>query len=109
MRAEIARIAREGITDEELTRVKAQVIAAQVFQRDSMSFQARQIGSLETQGYSYRALDVQLRKLQEVTAAQVQQVAAKYFGDDELTVAALDPQPLDGRKRAPPPKGMRDD
>ena len=109
LRAEIERIARDGITEEELTRVKAQVTAAQVFQRDSMMFQARQIGALEAQGYSYRSIDLQLRKLNEVTAAQVQQVAARYLIDDGLTVAVLDPQPLEGGKRRPAVPGVRHD
>jgi zinc protease len=44
--------------------------------------------------------------LRAVTAGQVQAVAAKYFGDDQLTVAVLLPQPLDKtRKPRPPPVG----
>ena len=40
------------------------------------------------------------------TPAQVQAVAAKYFGDDQLTVATLLPQPLDSpRRRAQPAPG----
>jgi zinc protease len=35
-------------------------------------------------------------------------VAARYFGDDQLTVAELLPQPLDKtRKPRPPPAGHR--
>jgi len=41
-----------------------------------------------------------------VTAAEVQAVARKYFGDDGLTVAYLDPQPLSGKKPAGPPAGL---
>ena len=37
------------------------------------------------------------QKLREVTPEQVQEVARKYFVDDALTVAYLDPQPLDGQ------------
>jgi zinc protease len=36
-----------------------------------------------------------LDKLRSVTADEVRAVAKKYFGDDGLTVATLDPQPLD--------------
>ena len=100
LRREIAKVATAGVSDEELKRVKAQVVAAQVFQRDSIYFQAQQIGSLETAGYSHRAIDRMIAKLQEVTAAQVQEVAKKYLIDDSLTVAVLDPQPLDGSKPA---------
>lgn len=108
LRRELAKIIADGVSEEELKRVKAQVVASQVFQRDSMFFQAQQIGSLETAGYSYGTIDLMIQKLQEVTAAQVQNVAAKYLIDDSLTVAVLDPQPLAGRKPAAEPKGMRD-
>ncbi len=102
------RIATEGITAEELNRVKAQVIAAQVYQRDSMFFQARQIGWMESIGFSYRDLDVFIEKLQQVTTDQVRDVAAKYFTDEQLTVAYLDPQPLNGAPvRSAPPAGVR--
>jgi zinc protease len=107
LRRELAKIAAEGVSEEELKRVKAQVIAAQVFQRDSIFFQAMQIGSLEIAGYPHQAIDLMIRKLQQVTAAQVQEVAKKYVVDDSLTIAVLDPQPLDGRKPAASPKGLR--
>ena len=38
LRRELAKIVTDGVSDEELKRVKAQVVAAQVFQRDSMFF-----------------------------------------------------------------------
>jgi zinc protease len=106
LRRELAKIVTVGVTDEELKRVKAQVIAAQVFQRDSIFFQAMQIGSLEIAGYPHQSIDLMIRKLQQVTAAQVQEVARKYLVDDSLTIAVLDPQPLD-RIPAAPPKGLR--
>ena len=107
LRQEIRNVADNGVSEEELTRVKAQVIAGEVFQRDSMFYQAMQIGSLETAGLPHRSLDVQIEKLKAVTAAQVQEVARRYFRDDVLTVAVLDPQPLDGTKRVSQVKGVR--
>ena len=101
VRRELAKIVTGGVSEEELKRVKAQVIASQVYQRDSTFFQALQIGSLESVGYPAATIDVMLRKLQQVTAAQVQEVAKKYFNDESLTVATLDPQPLNGRRIAP--------
>jgi zinc protease len=100
LRRELAKVIDDGVSDEELKRVKAQVVASQVFQRDSIYFQGLQIGSLEVAGYSYKAIDTIIDKLREVTPAQVQAVAKKYLIDDSLTVAVLDPQPLDGRKPA---------
>ncbi|MBI4206824.1 MAG: insulinase family protein [Betaproteobacteria bacterium] len=107
LRRELRKVADEGVSEEELKRIKAQAVAAQVYQRDSMFFQARQIGTMETAGLSYKTPDLALEKLKQVTPAQVQEVAKKYFGDDQLTVAYLDPQPLTDRKPAAPPPGLR--
>ena len=107
LRREVRKVAEDGVSEEELKRIRAQVVAAHVYQRDSMFFQARQMGSMEAAGLSYKTPDVILEKLKQVTAAQVQEVAKKYFGDDELTIAYLDPQPLADRKPAAPPPGAR--
>ena len=98
IRGEIEQLKDEGITEEELQRVKAQVIAADVYQRDSMFYQAMQIGMLESTGLSWRYLDEFPQRLQAVTAEQVQAVARKYLVDDQLTAAVLDPQPIDENK-----------
>jgi len=95
---EIGRVKEDGVTDEELLRVKAQVIAADVYQRDSMFYQAMQIGKLESTGLSWKFLKDYPARLQAVTPAQVQAVARKYLNDDNLTVAVLDPQPMDESK-----------
>ncbi len=107
LRRELKRVVDEGVTEEELNRVKAQVIAAQVFQRDSMFAQAREIGSMETTGFSYRDLDLYIEKLKQVTAGQVREVTRKYLIDDVLTVAYLDPQPLEVTPRRAAPAGVR--
>jgi len=44
IRGQIEQIQRDGVSEAELARVKAQVIAADVFQRDSLFFQAMQLG-----------------------------------------------------------------
>jgi len=108
LRRELQEIADQGVAQDELKRIKAQAVASHVYERDSMFFQARQIGSLETAGLSHRTVDLYLDKLRAVTAEQVQQVARKYFVDDLLTVATLDPQPLDAKRpAAAPPTGLR--
>lgn len=108
LRREVQRLIDGGVTEEELNRVKAQAIASRVYQRDSMFFQAQQIGWMEMIGFSYRDLDLFIEKLQQVTADQVREVARKYLVDDQLTVAYLDPQPLNGAPaRATPPAGVR--
>ena len=107
LRREMAKIAEHGVTGEELERAKAQAIAAQVFQRDSMFYQAHIIGTLETAGISHRTIDLQLKKLREITPDQVREVARKYFRDDALSIVYLDPQPVTGGRPAAPPAGLR--
>jgi zinc protease len=106
LRAEVDRIAREGVSEEELKRVKTQLIAGQIYKRDSIFEQAMEIGVMEMSGLSHRDIDRIIEKLKEVTPAQVQAVAQKYFLDDNLTVATLVPLPLSEKKSAPP-TGLR--
>ena len=101
LRNEIERLIDAGVTEKELRRVRAQVVSGHVFQLDSMFYQAMQIGQLESVGLSYRDLDTIIKKLQAVTAKQVREVAIKYLIDDSLTVAVLDPQPLEQRSVIP--------
>ncbi len=100
--AQIEKVKESGVTVEELDRVKAGVIAADVYQRDSMFYQAMQIGTVESIGFSWKILDEYPAKLRAVTPEQVQAVAKKYLLQDNLTIATLDPQPMDPNAK---PKG----
>ena len=103
LRAEVGRIAAEGVSEDELRRVKTQLIAGQIYKRDSPFGQAMEIGEMEMSGLSHTMIDRIIDKLGQVTAAQVQAVAGRYFGDDGLTVATLVPLPLTEKKPAVPP------
>jgi zinc protease len=92
---QIETIKESGVTAEELERVKAGVIAADVYKRDSMFYQGMQIGTIETIGFPWKILEDYPNKLRAVTPEQVQAVAKKYLLKDNLTVATLDPQPID--------------
>ena len=99
---QIEKVKESGVTAEELKRVKVQVIAADVYQRDSVFYQAMQIGQLELTGFSWKILKDYPAKLSAVTSEQVQEVAKKYLVKDNMTVATLDPQPIDPNAK---PKG----
>ncbi|MBP0600061.1 insulinase family protein [Herbaspirillum sp. LeCh32-8] len=103
LRAEVERVAREGVSPDELQRVKTQLIASQIYKRDSVFGQAMEIGVMETTGIGQKNIDRIIDRLKSVTPEQVQAVAQKYFKDDNLTVATLVPLPLDGKRPAPPP------
>jgi zinc protease len=92
VRQQIQLIAREGISEAELKRIKTQYIAETVFKRDSIFGQVRELASLEIVGFSWRDADRMLEKIKQVTALEVKEVANKYFVDDTLTVMTLLPQ-----------------
>lgn len=101
LREQIRRLREEPVSDRELDRIKTQVVASQVYQRDSIFFQAMQIGTLETVGLDWRLAEDYVARIRAVTAEQVQKVAQKYLRDDALTVAILEPLPIAGPHRAP--------
>ena len=93
-RAEIARVMQDGVAPDELARARAQLVAGQVYKLDSMFAQAMEIGQLEAVGIPHRQSKRIISKLQGVTAEQVQAVARKYFVDERLTVAEIEPLPV---------------
>ena len=108
LRAEVAKVARDGVSEAELTRVKTRWIAGEVYKLDSVMNQGRELGSYWVQGLPLDSSERLIQRLRGVTAEQVKAVAAKYFGDDQLTVGVLRPQPVDpNRKPRKPPAGMR--
>ena len=88
---QIALVQKEGVGEAELEKVKTNVVASDVYERDSVFYQAMKLGRLETVGLSYNTLDDYIDKIRSVTAEQVQAVAKKYFLDEKLTVAVLEP------------------
>jgi zinc protease len=108
LRAQVALVAQDGVTQAELNRVKTQWVASEVYKLDSVFNQARELGSNWVQGLPLDAGERLIARLRAVTAVQVKAVAQRYFGDDQLTVAVLQPQPLDKtRKPRTPAPGAR--
>lgn len=79
-------------TSEELARVRAQVIAGLVYERDSVTSQATTIGQLETVGLSWHLMDDELADLSAVTPADIQQAARTYFTRDRVSVTHILPE-----------------
>jgi len=93
---EIEKLKNNLISDSELQRIKVQVVSNDIYERDSVFYQAMILGMFETVGLSWKEADKYVESIKAVTAEQVQIVAKKYLQEDRLTVAVLDPQPLDG-------------
>lgn len=98
IRAQIQRVKDEPVDAQELERIRTQLIANKVYEKDSVFYQAMQLGQFETVGLGWELADQYIDRLSEVTPDQIQSVAKKYLSDERLTVAVLDPQPLDGKQ-----------
>ncbi len=109
IRDQIGRLQRDGISEAELARVKAQVIAADVYRRDSLFYQAMQLGEYVTAGLPPEALAQRVDKLRAVTAKDVQAAAKQWLQDEDLSVGVLDPQPLQPQPRRAAVPGVRHD
>ncbi|PHS22557.1 MAG: peptidase M16 [Methylophaga sp.] len=100
--AQLEKVKMELVSEQELNRIKTQVVANAVYERDSVFYQAMQIGMLETVGLDWRLSDAYVENVQAVTAEQVMAVAKKYLIDDGLTIAELIPMPLEAKQPAMP-------
>ena len=102
LRQQVAVVARDGVSEAELQRVKTQWVASETYKLDSVFSQARELGSNWVQGLPLDASTRLIAQLRTVTALEVQAVAGKYFGDDQMTLSTLLPQPLDPNRKPRP-------
>jgi len=102
---QVERVRNELVDERELARIRTQLVAAKVYERDSVYAQALQLGLLESLGLGWPLADEYIEHLSRVTPEQIREVARKYLVPDGLTVAVLDPQPMDDKKRRPPATG----
>jgi zinc protease len=96
VRAELNRVAREGISEAELAKAKAQLRARMIFDVDSITNLAHQLGYFETIGGVDRYLTLPGR-IAGVTTADVADAASNLFRPDNLTVGWFDPLPVPSR------------
>ena len=99
----IQEIAVNGITEAELKRIKTQLLASQIYKRDSIFAQAMEIGSAEIAHVSWKNLDQIIERIQQIQSEQVKAVAKQYFIADTLTVVTLDPQARTVKANPKPP------
>lgn len=102
LRQQVERLKKEPVSEKEMERVRNQLVAAKVYERDSVFYQAMQIGTMETIGLDWRLAEEHVERMRQVTPEQVMKVAQKYLSDDNLTLAELDPQPIKSKGFARP-------
>ncbi|MGB7439442.1 MAG: insulinase family protein, partial [Coleofasciculaceae cyanobacterium] len=87
----ITKIQIEGITESELNRAKTQLQASLILQNRDITDLAMQLGDNEIQTGDYRYTDRYLAGIEQVSVADVRQVAIKYFNKNNRTVGLLRP------------------
>ena len=99
---EVERVTSSAITSEELTRAQRRAEADFVFQTNSVTAQARQLGYWAMIG-DWRYLTTYLDRVRALTADDIQAVAKKTFTVDTRTVGHFEPSD-GGSPAAPPPR-----
>jgi zinc protease len=88
---QVAQLRNELVSPAELARIKAQIVASEVYAQDSVMNQAIRLGALETVGLGWETIDEYVERVRAVTPEQVRAVARKYLIEDHKTVAVLKP------------------
>jgi zinc protease len=97
-------VRRHGITEHELRKAQNQLRARLVFEGDSISNIAHQLGYFETVA-SWRLVPQLRERIDGVTLQQVGDAAANYFKTTNRTVGWFDPQPPSDEGPAPDAQG----
>jgi zinc protease len=84
------------VNEDELNRIKIRFHACNIYEKDSITGQANDIGSFEAIGLSWKEIDKAYQIISTITPSQIQQVAQKYLTEDRLTMAKLIPKNLKG-------------
>jgi zinc protease len=90
--AEVARIAADGVTDQELARAKDRFIRSTIFARDAQDAMAMMYGSALATGGTVKDVAAWPDRIREVTAEQVRSVAARYLAPERSVTGYLLPK-----------------
>lgn len=89
---ELADIVQHGVSETELSRLRLQFLASQVFQQDSLFGQAMSLGQLNNLALTPRHEAAIFAALSQVGAQDLSHVVKKYLVDARLTRGRLQPQ-----------------
>ncbi|MDI6027704.1 pitrilysin family protein [Corticibacterium sp. UT-5YL-CI-8] len=93
---QLARIVKDGVTEDELQRAKDRFVRSMIFARDNQSGMARIYGSALSTGSTVEDVEKWPDRIQAVTADQVKAVAARYLNPARSVAGYLMPaQPVE--------------
>lgn len=90
----VYRLTSGTISSEEIDRARQQIIASDIFGRETAEDQANNYGHYAMLATVTDA-DTFVDQIRNVTVEQIQRVASKYFRDNNLTIAKYEPAPPD--------------
>jgi predicted Zn-dependent peptidase len=93
VKAEIEKIKADGITDDELEKIRMQNKLGNVRQLQSSSSRAIQLGQFAVFYNNPNLINTQIEKVLSVTKEDVQRVARQYLVDTNKTVVLTNPKP----------------
>jgi zinc protease len=100
IRKALQEIARSGVSEKEIARLRRQAKAGQVYQQDSIFSRAMQAGRLAMMGRPTQDVADWLRMLDAITSEDLQRAAAAVFVPERLTMIELEPLSPDAQPRA---------
>jgi len=89
---EIDWVRRETVADDELDKARANFLASEHFERESVAGQARKLGSFQVLAGDPDQERVYLDAIRSATAGDLLRVAQRYLVPEHLTVAAVVPE-----------------
>lgn len=87
--AQIERLKEEPVSKKELKRVLTRYRAESIYERDSLYYQAMEIGAAETTGEGWRHRETILDELEKITPEMIQAAVKRHLTTENLTIATL--------------------
>jgi zinc protease len=94
--AEVERLRADRVSEEELEKARANFLAMEHFERESVSGLAQKLGSFTVLAGDYRAEERYLDAVRKATPTELQRVARDYLASERLTVGAVHPEAVEG-------------
>ncbi|MBC3373438.1 insulinase family protein [Pseudomonas sp. SWRI92] len=86
---ELDKLRTDPPAPDELERARTQLIAQNIYGQDSIEGQGHFLGSLVSNGLSWRLMNDEIAELKKVTPDDIRQAAATYLTRDRLTIAHI--------------------
>lgn len=93
---EIARVMKDGVTEDELKRARTSALAEAIYGRDSLSRGARVFGIALTSGLTVEQVEAWPDRLRKVTVDDVKKAAARVFRKEYSVTGVLSPKKKEG-------------